>query len=305
MTAVIRSNGSEKVPYSFQDYDVHISRGRISDSPNYTFPVHWHDDIELTAVLKGWMEYTVNNEKLTVSEGEGIFINSHQLHGNRSPVMEECEYLCLVFHPTLLCANSFLEREYISPLIGNSSYPYVKLTDDPWQQRLCDEIKFIYHTKEEPAAPLVIQSHLYSIWSILFENIEKCQKASADSGNLSSVRQMVSYIQQHYQDKVTLAEIADAGFVGISKCCRLFRQYMNQTPIAYLNTYRLDKSLEMIRTTDRSIAEIANEAGFGHPSYFAGCFQAYFGVLPTEIRKEQKRNSAENQPSLPAEQALS
>ena len=56
---------------------------------------------------------------------------------------------------------------------------------------------------------------------------------------------------------MTLSDIARAGAVGQSKCCKLFHQYFSQSPIAYLIQYRLTKSVELLRDTDMSMTEIA------------------------------------------------
>ena len=79
-----------------------------------------------------------------------------------------------------------------------------------------------------------------------------------------------------------------AGAVGESKCCQLFRRYFSQTPVEYLNRYRLDKSLALLRETDRSITEIALAVGFGGASYYAELFRRQMGQSPTEYRTKAR-----------------
>ena len=76
--------------------------------------------------------------------------------------------------------------------------------------------------------------------------------------------------------------------MGESKCCQLFRRYFSQTPVEYLNRYRLDKSLALLRETDRSITEIALAVGFGGASYYAELFRRQMGQSPTEYRTKAR-----------------
>lgn len=98
---------------------------------------------------------------------------------------------------------------------------------------------------------------------------------------------MVGFIQQNYTDKISLADIATAGSVGESKCCKLFKKYINETPNAYLNQYRLNKSTELLKNTDMSITEIALSVGYTGSSYYTETFHKWFGKTPREFKNEK------------------
>lgn len=56
----------------------------LSQYPEYRAPSHWHDDIEFICVLSGGMKYNVNGEIVNLKKGEGIFVNSGQMHSGFS-----------------------------------------------------------------------------------------------------------------------------------------------------------------------------------------------------------------------------
>ncbi len=95
---------------------------------------------------------------------------------------------------------------------------------------------------------------------------------------------MIGFIQQNYAVKITLADIAAAGAVGQSKCCKLFAKYIGQTPNTYLMQYRLDKSTTLLNSTDMTVTEIANAVGFNGSSYYAEAFRKWYGKSPSEYR---------------------
>lgn len=64
-----------------------------------------------------------------------------------------------------------------------------------------------------------------------------------------------------------------------------------QPPVEYLNRYRLDKSLALLRESDRSITEIALAVGFGRASYYAEIFRRHLSQSPTEYRAKARSGS--------------
>ena len=102
--------------------------------------------------------------------------------------------------------------------------------------------------------------------------------------DLTLQKDMVSFIYQHYPEKISLNDIAAAGHVGRSKCCQIFKHYMQQSPVDFLNAYRLKISCQLLCTTQKSITEIAMLCGFNHLSYFSKYFAECYGCIPREYR---------------------
>ncbi|MFQ6951908.1 helix-turn-helix transcriptional regulator [Blautia wexlerae] len=69
-----------------------------------------------------------------------------------------------------------------------------------------------------------------------------------------------------------------------SKCCQIFKHYMQQSPVDFLNAYRLKISCQLLCTTRKSITEIAMLCGFNHLSYFSKYFMECYGCTPREYR---------------------
>ena len=278
---------SERIRYDFADYPVYIRRGKLSYYPNYAAPSHWHDDIELIAVLSGEMEYHINGQCISMQTGEGVFVNTRQMHFGGSDRHKDCEFLCVLFHPLLLCGLPAMERDFVLPLLEAPEAPYVKLQANvPWQRRILEYIREIYEKKD--ALPLHLQPLLWGVWSILFENQPKASlRPLAPGDDLAVMKNMVGFIQSHYAEKIGLGDIAAAGAVGQSKCCRLFAQFFSKSPMRYLSDHRLSKAMEFLRDPERSISEIALETGFGSASYFTAQFRKWTGKSPSSYRRKQ------------------
>lgn len=281
----LKDDHSEKVHYDYTDYPIYVRRSLLSSYPDYAAPMHWHDDIEFIAVLSGKMRYNINGEIVTLKENEGIFVNAKQLHFGFSAEKNECDFICILLHPLMLCTTYAYERDFVLPILHNSNAAYIKL--DPaivWQNTIIKFIKEIYSVKDEKSAVLKIQNLFLSIWIQLYENIPPEGQFKRQNTDLSILKNMIGFIQQNYMVKITLADIAASGAAGQSKCCKLFAKYIGQTPNIYLMQYRLDKSTELLKNTDMTITEIAHAVGFSGSSYYAETFRKWYGKSPSEYR---------------------
>lgn len=283
----LRNDRSQKILYDFPEYPIYIRHAFLSECPNYSIPSHWHDDIELISVLSGEMSYNVNGEIMTLSAGEGIFVNSRQMHFSFSPGCQECEYICVLMHPMFLCLTPGTERNFVIPVTQNQNLTYIRLINaTPWHKTIIDGIQQVCEERQSAAAALKTQSILTWIWSLVYENMPNPSPAGQlQNMDLFTLKNMIAFIQKNYAEKITLKQISAAGNIGQSKCCRLFGMYLNQTPNTYLIVYRLNKSAELLRNTDMTVTEIGYAVGFSGSSYYAETFRKWASCSPTEYRR--------------------
>lgn len=290
----ILSDQSERVPYNHPSIPIYTGIGRLSNFFNHTAPVHWHDDVELSIVLSGEMAYNVNGNKIIIGEGNGVFINSRQFHSNFRADDSDCEYLCLVFHPLLLSANHYVEKNYVFPVISNLRFPHTILRNSTrWQCDILTDVQRIYQlsVEKEKGSDILIQSLLYHLWSALYIHMPDIDRSYDQSDiRLTALHSMLGYLQKHFDEKITLQDIAAAGNVCQSNCCIIFNDYLHQTPIQYLIGYRLNKSTELLKNTTMNITEIAISSGFSGLSYFAETFRKHFGLSPSEYRNSAQQS---------------
>ena len=294
VSITLNDDRSEKIRYNYPGYPVYMRKALLSQYPEYRAPSHWHDDVEFICVLSGGMKYNINGEIVNLKKGEGIFVNSRQMHSGFSDDGQECRFLCLLFHPMLLCSVFPYENDFVTPLIQNSRTPYLLLCPEQapaaaWQQEILSRLRLLYRNRNSHTAPLRALSSFALIWSLLLEHAPAdTAKGKRQSQDLTIVKNMTGFIQKNYRKKISLAEIASSGAVGQSKCCRLFARYFSQSPNEYLNHYRLSKSLDLLHNTDMSVTEIALSVGFGGASYFAETFRKRMGISPTEFRRQDQ-----------------
>ena len=66
--------------------------------------------------------------------------------------------------------------------------------------------------------------------------------------------------------------------------CRFFKSVIGKTPIDYINNYRIEKSVELLVTTNDKILNICYSVGFDNFSYFIKTFKKIKNCTPSEYR---------------------
>ena len=254
---------------------------------------HWHEEIQLTLVTKGAIRFFADGQQYLLEEGEGFFINSGRLHMARPEKDPDSSYLCLDFHPRLLSSfsGSVFEEKYVMPYMEGSSLNHLKLAPGHPEDAfiletvkkiasLCEEASFGYEMK--------VQALVGQLWLSLIQR-RKPEQVAAMSRSHDTAQEMIRFLQTHYQDTVSLTQVARAVGFSESECCRLFKRVTGETILNYLKSYRLARSIELLEETDLSVSQIAYESGFSGASYYIESFRRLLHQTPLQYRKEHKR----------------
>lgn len=153
-------------------------------------------------------------------------------------------------------------------------------------------VKQLYKTELEKRTTFQLEIHsiLFNIWTLLFDHAPKIIKSNKKTyPHLSALKGMISFIHSNYSQKITLEDISTSGNVCKSSCYQIFKEYLHQTPIGYLNDFRLNKSIELLKNSNMNIAEISYATGFSGSSYFTETFKKSFGITPSHYRKNWYR----------------
>ncbi len=273
------------------EFPVHLSLEKIQSYEQDSFPWHWHPEIELTWIMSGQIEYLVNDKKYLLKEGEGLFCNSNSLHSGYMKDGQDCNYLSLTFHPRFIYGyeNSLLQTKYVDFITSNEAWHSLSLEPETgWHRDIIGQIQRIYHMSQTPPPDYELQVHLilaeiwqklYSYYNSLPANEHHPQK------HLARLKDILSFIQEHYTQELSLDEIAEHVNICKSECCRFFKKYMKMTIFDYILFLRVQNSLPLLREGE-SITKIASMTGFSTSAYYGQIFKRYMGCSPSKYRRE-------------------
>ncbi len=99
---------------------------------------------------------------------------------------------------------------------------------------------------------------------------------------------LTDYIDQNFTTTITLDDLSR--HTGFSKngIIAVFKRLYRTTPIQYINTLRVYRAEDLLRSTDMSITQIAFECGFNDSNYFTRTFRTINGMTPRDFRKASR-----------------
>jgi len=102
----------------------------------------------------------------------------------------------------------------------------------------------------------------------------------------SIVKQMLEFIYRNYQKKIVFQDIVDELNYSETFLNKRFKEAVGTTYIEYLNRYRIQKALEMLKEGKHTVQNIAWKCGIGEYKYFNTVFKKYIGCSPKEYLKK-------------------
>lgn len=273
------------------EFPVHLSLEKIQSYEQASFPWHWHPEIELTWIMSGQIEYLVNDKKYLLKEGDGLFCNSNSLHSEYMKDGQDCNYLSLTFHPRFIYGyeNSLLQTKYVDFITSNESWHSLGLeSETDWHRDIIGQIRKIYHMSQTPPPDYELRVHLIlaEIWQKLYSYYNSLPASEHHpQKHLARLKDILSFIQEHYAQELSLDEIAEHVNICKSECCRFFKKYMKMTIFDYILFLRVQNSLPLLREGE-SITKIASMTGFSTSAYYGQIFKRYMGCSPSKYRRE-------------------
>ncbi|CAN7413507.1 response regulator transcription factor [Paenibacillus sp. LjRoot56] len=125
-----------------------------------------------------------------------------------------------------------------------------------------------------------IRSHLGKLVEAWFLHPERNKKEFKQI-----IKSACDFIRTHYQDDITLTQMAEYTDLSISHFGALFKRYTGESLISYINQVRVEKAKELLRNSKDKIYAIAEEVGFSSQTYFIRVFKNMTGMSPNEYRK--------------------
>lgn len=258
---------------------------------DFNFPLHHHDEFELNFLYRArGVKRVIGDHIDLVDDLELVLVGPNLAHGwfNRSDNNGEFTEVTIQFHRDLF-DEKFLHRNQMC-LIRNMFEQSLRgiLFSQETIELLKDRLLGL---SEKHGFESVLE--LYSILHILScsKNMRilsglAFRKEESISYNSRRIDTVMHYLNQHFQNDITLTEVA--GLVAMSEVSfsRFFKARTGKTFIDTLNEIRLGNASRMLIDTTHSVNEIAYKCGFNNISNFNRIFKKKKDCTPKEFRHE-------------------
>lgn len=180
-----------------------------------------------------------------------------------------------------------LRGQDVEPLLAASgarpSSPVITAADVTRAAGLIDEA---LRTMERDDSPPRLQAAAGAAWHLL----ALLSAAPLGIGPLRSdpVQVAIEQIQEHFAEKICVADLASASGLSASHFSALFKRAVGCGPHEYQTRLRMMRSRQLLDTTDIAVSAIARAVGYRDALYFSRQFKAVHGVTATEHRARAK-----------------
>lgn len=250
-----------------------------------------HNFYEIVAVTSGVLHMQLCGQKLSLHEGQLVFIRPGDIHSKSG---ENTEHINLAFPAhTVEALFQYLKNDEAKEKLLSSPVPPGPFSLDSQQFRDLTQKLYFLNTidyKNWQTMRSCLRSILFEI--ITYYVVPALQPVfpNPESGKSQYPAWLTDALKQ-WQTSDHRQEGLDffCQQTGLTKeyICRTFKRCFNQTPTAYLNQQRLNYAVNLLLHSDYSIIDIAYESGFKSLSRFYHIFQQTHGVSPKQFRTRQ------------------
>ena len=248
---------------------------------NYVREKHWHTSIEIFAVMEGHLEFFMNKEEYPLKAGEQLIINSNEIHSIHAAERNKTVVLQI---PLKQFENYFTAQRFIR----------FRSQDAEADGKLASLIKKLYkvYTARDTGYEFGTMSLFYEIMYMLVKNYrltEAHEKEIRHSRKLDTLSKITTYMREHYKEDLKLSDLAATFGYSDAYLSRMFQKYAKINYKTYLQDIRMAYAYRDLMNTDRTISQIALDNGFCSSRGFSGEFQKRYGILPSEMRKQENQ----------------
>ncbi|WP_100405530.1 AraC family transcriptional regulator [Bacillus solitudinis] len=261
---------------------------------------HSHDFIEITIIEEGKGFHHINGEVIPVNKGELFIIPigaNHVFRPNSANSKNKLTVYNVLFSPSLLQGlinetnhqQEYALSEWCALLQQGLMNNYIHLRDK--QDSCLRLIRSIYleYQYKHVGYSIVLESKVIELMILLFRLKNRTLEKETSSASMV-FDEMISYIDNHFNEPLTLTEMATNMLVSPRHFSRLFKKHTSQTFTEYLQNKRMEESGRLLRTTDHSVREISERVGYKDDDYFRELFTKKFGLSPQKYRKARSRD---------------
>lgn len=181
-----------------------------------------------------------------------------------------------------------------------SSVPIIMLTAKSDNKTETESIKLgidVFMTKPfEPTALLGRITQLLKARREIKEKVRiqaiteaESKPIEAESFNEKALARIAKIIEENISDPdLNVNLLCEKSGIAQKQLYRLIKKYMDISPLDYIRSVRLQKAAVLLSQQRFTVSEICYMVGFKTPSYFARCFQAQFGVKPSQYKSDDK-----------------
>ncbi|WP_162890933.1 AraC family transcriptional regulator [Suicoccus acidiformans] len=228
----------------------------------------------------GYVHIDSLGHEIKLSKGQGFMFEPGIISSYRSDYNDPWEYYWVEF-------NGIKSENYLNRIgLDHQNQVYtIKNMDE------IDIIVYFYQQllNAEETDDIYILSILYGLFHALFEYSDALPKCEENMTRNFYVKEAIKFISRNFTNSITIEDVANHCNINRTYLTKLFNEELNLTPSHFLIKTRLSRGCDLLTSTNKSIAEIADDIGYSNQFIFSTAFKKEYGIPPTEWRNQHQQ----------------
>ena len=272
---------------------------RYKDAYLKEVALHHHDFYEVYFFLSGNVQYNIESRSYLLTPGDVLLISPMELHQPMfGPEHREYERIVLWIDKQFLEGLS-MPGQHFTACFDSSSPNHSNLLRPEGVQR--QFLMFLLEQliqesgSQEPYQEICALSYLAQVLVLLNRLALQQRKEEPVATQDSTVYNVLGYINEHYNENLTLDELANRFFVSKYHLSREFQRLVGTSVHRYIVQKRLVMAKQML-SSGRPSSEVYQHCGFGDYSNFYRAFRAEYQISPKEYVLRLKSSAYREDP---------
>ena len=254
-------------------YEARHGGNHLSPTP------HLHTHVEIVLVHDGVTVAGADDIECQVEAGDLFIAFPNQIHYYLDEA-ERVPHDILIVSPEICPEFSQIFKTMLptSPLLKNAAE----------NARIADAIKNVIEVHKENAsfADTEVRGYLLALFSELFRVMPLAENGSCETDIMKSI---IHFCYENYDTDISLQSISDELHISRYYISHLFNRKLHTGFNDYVNSLRISRAAEMLKSGDTPITEIAYAVGYNSIRTFNRCFQEIMRTTPKEYRSRVRR----------------
>ena len=248
-----------------------------ADKSCEVFSGHWHEQLELHYIVQGGGDFRLGQQSIHVSEGDLLISNRNEFHSGYSTQIPYMSNVIIFDMGDL--SQELAKKNYVFQSVIRGDGVIHDLI-----QRIFAEAKGQESGYKQLCKALVTELFVYLCRNYVTEMMPERDSAKRKK-DLERLNAVLGYIEANYNQRITVEQLADMVCLSEDRFGHLFREGVGQPPLQYINAMRLRKALNMLKTNQYTVTEVADAVGFRDYNHFGRLFRKQYGCTPNEIKR--------------------
>ncbi len=257
--------------------------------PYFDAPYHFHPEFELTLILKSEGKRFVGNQVSDFKEGDLVLLGSNVPHcwKNDSIGIENSARSIVVQFKEDFLGEGFFKNPETSPIrnLLDKAKSGI-LISGKTRDRVAREMIFLLTVP--PFQKMLGLLDLLNTIAVSkdFEIIDnQPNKYDLSAIDLDRINKVYAYVIANYTQDIHLETAAYLTNMTETAFCRYFKKITKKTFLDLVTEFRIKHACNLLNSTDKQVAEVCFESGFGNISHFNKQFKVVTGYSPLNYRK--------------------